>query len=169
MGPILAQCLGLPIGLAVCATVVVLWIYLTPVTKSPVVYPVLLLVLVLATCPVHELLHMLAHPQLGMSRKSIIGVWPSRLILYTHYDGELSRNRMIAVLAMPLLVITVVPLTVCAFIGHAPVTVAYVSALNALGTGIDILEIGLLLFQLPYSARLRISGSKVHWKPGKLT
>jgi hypothetical protein len=40
-GPILMQCFALPVGAAACAVLVVLWVYFTPVTKAPSVYPLM--------------------------------------------------------------------------------------------------------------------------------
>jgi hypothetical protein len=62
---------------------------------------------------VHELIHALVHPMAGRSSHSIVGFGLS-VGFYAHYDGELSRNRLVAILLMPLLVISIVPLLVSA-------------------------------------------------------
>jgi len=64
----------------------------------------------------HELSHALVHPKAGLSPHSILGFWPSRVSFYANYDGEMSRNRLIAILLMPLLTISIVPLLVSAVI-----------------------------------------------------
>jgi hypothetical protein len=46
--------------------------------------------------------HALVHPMAGRSPHSILGFWSS-LGFYAHYDGEMSRNRLVAILLMPLL------------------------------------------------------------------
>jgi hypothetical protein len=163
-GPVLMQCFALPLGIAASAVLVLLWIHWTPVTKTPVVFPILLAAVMLATFPIHEIIHAAAYPGAGKSPKTILGVWPSRMLFYAHYDGELSRNRFIAVLGMPLLVMSIVPLLVSALVGHASVTIAFASAFNALAAGGDILGICLLLFQVPRTATIHNHGWKTFWK-----
>lgn len=165
------QCFALPLGIAACAAVVTLWIYLTPVTKTPVASLPLLLATMLAIFPVHELIHAFVHPQMGLSRDSILGIWLSRQLFYAHYMGELSRNRFIAILVMPLLLISVVPLVVSALIVHASVTVAFLSSFNVLASGGDIFAICILLLQVPSAATVRNSGWKTYWRlcrPGEV-
>jgi hypothetical protein len=166
-GPILMQCFALPLGIVACGAVVGLWLLLTPVAKNPVASPILLALGILAIFPVHEMLHALVHPRWGMSRDSILGLWPSRLLFYAHYTGELSRNRFVAVLGMPLLVISTVPLAVCALIGHAPATVAFLSAFNAVAAGGDICGMCVVLLQVPSAATVRNQGWRTYWRPLK--
>lgn len=163
-GPILMQCFALPLGIAACAAVVTLWIYLTPVTKTPVASLPLLLGTMLAIFPVHEVIHAFVHPQMGLSRNSILGLWLSRQLFYAHYMGDLSRNRFIAILVMPLFLISVVPLVVSTIIGHASVTVAFLSSFNMLASGGDIFAICTLLLQVPNAATVRNNGWKTYWK-----
>src|SRR5688572_23663561 len=111
--PWLAQLYAFPIGFGVGLLIVVLWVVATPleVEASPVSTSALLGSF-FGIVVVHELIHAAVHPMAGRSRQSILGLWPSRLLFYAHYDGEMTRNRMIAVLLMPLLLISVVPLVI---------------------------------------------------------
>jgi hypothetical protein len=52
----------------------------------------------MALVVVHELIHAMVHPHGGKSDTTILGLWPSRLLFYAHYDGELTRYRFIAIL-----------------------------------------------------------------------
>jgi hypothetical protein len=162
-GPLLMQCFALPTGVGACAVFVMLWLHLTDVTKSPVARPLLLSLVLLAVFPVHEFIHIAAHPGWGFSQHSIIGFWPSRMLAYAHYDGVLSRNRFIAILAMPLIVISVGLLLVCAVIGNASVAVAFASCFNALGAGGDLSAIGMLIFQVPNRACVVNKGWRTYW------
>src|SRR6185503_13338146 len=104
------------------------------------------------------------HPGSGDSADSVLGFWPSRLLFYAHYVGELTRARFIAILLMPLLIISFVPLVVCAIIGHSSGLLAFSSALNALCACGDIFGVGLLLFQIPSDARVRNQGWRTYWR-----
>lgn len=101
VGPILMQAIAAPVGIAVAAIVLALWIYATPVAKHSTSNIPLLTGWLIVLIPVHELLHAVIHPGFGLFRRSILGFWPSKLLFYAHYDGILSRNRVLAILIMP--------------------------------------------------------------------
>jgi hypothetical protein len=162
-GPGVMQLFALPIGAAMCACVVYAWIHATPLIKHPVANLPAMIIGMFVLFPVHELLHAVVHPKCGISRRSILGAWPSRMLFYAHYDGVLSRNRFIAILGMPLLFITFLPLAVAMAFGHASVTIAFLSSLNALAAGGDIFGIGLLLWQVPRSADVFNRGWRTYW------
>jgi hypothetical protein len=165
--PILMQFLAVPLGIAMCAVVAALWFYLTPVADAPFTSPILLLGALPVIIPLHELIHALAHPHFGRSNCSVLGLWPSHLLFYAHYSGELSRNRFITILAMPLVVISGVPLLVSALLGRASIVLAAVSVLNTLTACGDVLGICLLILQVPRGAIVRNRGWKTYWRIGK--
>jgi hypothetical protein len=112
---------------------------------------------------VHELIHALVHPMAGRSPHSILGFGPS-VGFYAHYDGELSRNRLVAILLMPLLIISIVPLLVSAVTQVSSGWAAVVSTFNAFCACADMLEAGLVLFQIPATAIVRYKGWRMFWK-----
>ena len=108
----------------------------------------------------HELIHIAAHPRFGSSERSILGVWPAKLVPFAYYSGELSRARYLTVVIMPLLVLSFIPLLVCGITGRSSGVPAFISILNVLGSSGDILVLGLLLFQVPGSAVIRGQGGR---------
>ena len=112
----------------------------------------------------HELIHAAVHPKSGRSDRSILGFWPSRLLFYAHYDGELTRDRFIAILAMPTLVITLLPLAVAMATSSSHELAAWVSKWNAFFACGDLFGIILLLFQVQSRAICRNQGWKTYWK-----
>ena len=112
---------------------------------------------------VHELIHALVHPMAGRSPHSILGFWPS-VGFYANYDGELSRNRLVAILLMPLLIISIVPLLVSAVTQVSSGWVAFVSAFNAFCACADMLEAGLVLFQIPANRIVRYQSWRIYWR-----
>lgn len=163
--PWLAQLASLPIGLAAAAGVVVLWFTITPLKAAALIFSMPdFLVASIGFVIVHELIHAAAHPLAGRSSRSLLGIWPSRLIAYAYYDGELTRNRLVTILLMPFLVITFAPLLFSVITRSVSVWVAFVSVLNALGSSVDILFAAMLLVQVPPAGVVRNQGWWSYWR-----
>lgn len=114
--------------------------------------------------PIHELIHAFASPGLGMTARTYVGVWPSKLLFYAHYEGELSRERFLLVLAAPTLALTVVPLLLATTLRlGAPFLVAMAFA-NAVGAAGDLLGIGVILYQIPRGSLVRNKGWRSYWR-----
>jgi hypothetical protein len=161
------QLLALPIGIGLLLLVGALWIWATPLPtrffKSPN-FPEAALLSLVALVAVHELTHAMVHPNGGNSDKTILGLWPSRLLFYAHYDGELTRNRFIAILAMPTLVITLLPLALAMVTQKSHGIVAWISSMNVLFACGDVFGILLLAVQVPARAVCHNSGWRTFWR-----
>ena len=162
--PWLGGLLSLPIGVVAAVVVVMLWLLVMPLRDiaSAVSLPVLLFSFA-GIIVVHELIHALVHPMAGRSPRSILGYW-ALLGFYAHYDGEMSRNRLVACLLMPLLIISIVPLLVSAVTQVSSSWVAFVSAFNALCACVDILLAGSVLLQIPATAMVRFKTWRIYWR-----
>jgi hypothetical protein len=129
----------------------------------------LILAVILGSIPVHELVHALTHPHFGLSSESILGLWLSRGLFYAHYEGEMSRNRFLAILAMPFLILSLLPVAIIAFIGSsAPMSMqgylSIVALTNSILASADAVGFALLLSQIPSAAVVRNKGWKSFWK-----
>ncbi|HOC58078.1 MAG TPA: DUF3267 domain-containing protein [Verrucomicrobiota bacterium] len=163
--PWLAQFIGLPIGAVTAALIAVLWGKLTPLWDAPFTMTPWVFLLLCGGIPVvHELIHAATDPMGGRSEHSIVGFWPSRLLFYAHYDGELSRNRLVAILLMPLFVLSILPLLLAMAMQSAALWIAFVSAYNALSSCVDLLGAVMVLYQIPASATVRNQGWKTYWR-----
>lgn len=115
--------------------------------------------------PIHELIHAFANPRFGFTSRTAVGVWPSHLLFYAHYDGELPRDRFLAILVAPTVVLTVLPLLVCvAFRLDAP-AVAALAVANGIGAAGDLLGVGFVLAQIPRGTVIRNKEWRSYWKP----
>jgi hypothetical protein len=162
--PLIENLLALPIGVVAAVAVAALWFLVTPVRDiTPAMSLPTFLLVFAGLVVVHELLHALVHPMAGRSPHSILGFWAS-LGFYAHYDGEMSRNRLVAILLMPLLIISIVPLFVSAVTQVSSGWVAFVSAFNALCACVDMLLAGSVLFQIPATAIVRFKSWRIFWK-----
>jgi len=162
--PWLEKLLVLPIGVAAAVVVAELWFLVTPLRDiTPAMSLPTLLLSFAGLVVVHELIHALVHPMAGRSPHSILGFGPS-VGFYAHYDGELSRDRLVAILLMPLLIISIVPLLVSAVTQVSSGWVAFVSAFNAFCACADMLEAGLVLFQIPANRIVRYQSLRIYWR-----
>ena len=159
--PWVMQLLALPIGLTLAVFLGVLWLMLTPVGRGPPPSARQCLGALLAIVPAHEALHLAMHPRTG---DSIFGVWPSRLLFYTHYHNQLPCRRYIGVLLLPVVILSLVPLLACALTAAPSAFLAAASVINALLACGDLFTVGLLLAQVPLGATLRNKGWRVYWK-----
>jgi hypothetical protein len=156
--------LALPIGVVAAVTVAALWFLVTPLRDiTPETSLPAFLLMFAGFGVAHELSHALVHPMAGLSRRSILGFGPS-VGFYANYDGEMSRNRLVAILLMPVLTISIVPLLVSAAIQVSSGWVAFFSAFNFLcGCG-DMLLAGLVLIQIPATAIVRFKSWRIFWR-----
>ncbi|HXR47184.1 MAG TPA: DUF3267 domain-containing protein [Candidatus Limnocylindrales bacterium] len=166
-GPWMMQLFAIPLGVVAFIAIGALWFYRTE-TKESIFKPADSLVTMLGSFVilviVHELIHAMVHPQLGRSSQSILGFWPSRLLFYAHYDGELTRNRFIAILAMPTIMITFIPLIVAIIFHLSCGLIAWASTWNILFACGDLFGIILLLSQVPSNATCHNQGWRTYWK-----
>jgi hypothetical protein len=159
--PWVMQVLSLPVGLALALALGALWMTVTPLGDGPAPSVGECFAALLAVVPAHEALHLVMHPRTG---DSIIGFWPSRLLFYTHYHNRLSCRRYLAVLLTPVVVLSLIPLAVCALTATASPFFAVASVSNAVFASGDLFAVGLLLAQVPPHATLGSKGWRVWWK-----
>jgi hypothetical protein len=121
--------------------------------------------------PIHEFLHAVCHPGWGFSSNSVIGVWPSKVLVYAHYEGMMSRNRFLLTLAMPYIVLGLVPIPIVAVsevFGLTSLTAVALTYLSLIGSVLacgDAVGFWVVSLQIPSSAIVRNKGWKTYWKP----
>ncbi len=164
----LVQLYAAPVAMLNFVLLGIPWFFLTPLTKDqvigychrPKVWVLFILLLV-----VHEALHALAHPGHGSSPDTVLGIWPSRLVFYAHYDAEVTKSRFLVIILMPVLVLSLLPLALCSILGAAPALIAWLSILNALSSCVDVLGAMHVLYGVPNNAILRNLGWHTYWRP----
>jgi hypothetical protein len=135
--------------------------------STVVVTPVTALLSLLAVAGLilaHELLHATALPAGGLTPSTTLGFWPTAATPYVCYEGELSRNRQIAVGIAPFLVLSVVPILVGLCFSVAPFWLVALSAVNAFGASGDLIGTVLIALQVPASGRVRNKGLETWWR-----
>ncbi len=164
--PWLMQLLAIPVSLIAGGVIGALWFWFTPL-KSALIetkFAPWVLAALVWLIPVHEAIHALVHPGRGLSDRTCIGLWLSRGLFYAHCHGPMSRNRFIAILLAPFIVLSILPLIVCALTGTAhplPVTGSFVNALLACG---DLLGVLFIVCQIPPDATIQNQTWRTYWQ-----
>jgi hypothetical protein len=165
------QLRAIPIALVTLILLAVLWAALTPIIHEvdELTFPLPVgnfLLCLSGVIIVHEMLHALAHPGLGVSADSVIGLWPSRMFTYTIYTSELSKRRCFSILIVPFVTISIVPLVITVVTRTSSIWVAYISLLNGFLSCGDLLAAFMTLRQFPDGAVIRTKGWSTYWRPG---
>ncbi len=161
-GPVVLQLLAAPVSVLTGAGLfaAVLWLGLTNGSGVPSwVYGLV----VVAIIPVHEMLHAWTHPGHGRSAASIIGVWPARALFYAHYDDVLRRDRFVAILLMPFLILSLLPPAVAAAVRYDGAWVGVLSVVNGVFSCGDFVGVVLVLSQVPRGGIVRNQGYYTWW------
>jgi hypothetical protein len=162
-----AQLLALPLGFVVLALVLSAWWALIPTRYAYATFfwaGVLFLPMLPVQVVLHEVAHSWMHPHGGRSDATLFGFWPARLVFFVHYDGDLSRDRFLATAAAPFVILTLVPLALCAALSIAPFPVITLTGLNAVGASVDLLAIVLVASQVDRGAVVRNQGYRTWWR-----
>jgi len=161
--PMRAQLTAFPIGIGILGLLYFAWVTWAP---AAVILPDSVLGrlgALFCVIVVHELLHAVAHPGLGLSSDTCLGFWPKQATCYAHYVGAMPRNRLIVVLLLPLLLISLAPLLLSIALSMPIPYGAFVSPANGLLACVDVLGVGLLAVQVPPSAVVRNQGWVTWW------
>ena len=164
------QLRAIPIALVTIALLAALWIVLTPIMQivNRLTFPLRVfnfILCLLGVIVVHELIHVSIHPKIGSTKDSVIGLWPSRMFIYTIYIGELSKNRCLAILIMPFVALSILPLVFAAMTGVISFWAAYISIVNGFLASGDLLAAFMTIRQFPKGAIIRTKGWSTYWKP----
>ncbi|MBI5686846.1 MAG: DUF3267 domain-containing protein [Verrucomicrobia bacterium] len=179
--PVLMQFIALPLGVVMVGLLVTVLHFIAPrglcgngtivipPSEVSVAFAGALIVLVLLI-PVHEMIHALIHPAQGRTDKTMIGIWPSRLLFYAHYEGVLSRGRFLAVFAAPFIVLSLCPIPLIALMSAwgkcsaIEMCLTALSLINGLSSAGDALGMMLIASQVPTTANVRNRGWRTYWK-----
>ena len=162
------QLKAFPIAIANIGAILLLWMLLTPVEEllKNISFPLPFIGFVfclMGVLIIHELLHASIHPMAGLSARTIIGFWPSRMLLYTAYRGEMKRNRYLVLLLTPAVVICFTPIFIAMMTRFLNIWMVYITVVNAFLACGDMLA-SLAVFKLPPNAIIQNQGCNAYWR-----
>lgn len=157
------QLIALPIAIVIVGLLIGLLVLVWPPgSASGSIW--LLLAMAILLIPVHEILHAVCFPGGLQSPQTMIGIWPSRILFYAHYDGIMSRTRFLVTFAMPFLVLSLLPILIVGLWRWPSLELAALSIVNGAAASGDIIGLVLVGLQVPASARVRNRGWRTYWQ-----
>jgi hypothetical protein len=112
----------------------------------------------------HESLHALPTLVAGSPDAVTVGFWPRHLAPYVSYAGALSRETQLLSGVAPFVLLTVLPVAVAIVAPASAQLMRALSVLNALGSGADLIMLGLIMRQVPRRAAVRNQGFSTWWR-----
>jgi hypothetical protein len=123
--------------------------------------------------PLHELVHAVWHPRLGLSPQTVMVIWPAKLRFGVYYEGCMSRGRWVTMRAAPLICLSVIPAGLLTAFQYLPASFALnvflqvLMVVNGIGSGADLVAVMWVLFQVPAKARICFRSGRAYWQPAR--
>ena len=152
------------IGVTAAIAMAIIWIYLYPESLSfgsPSWNEFFISTAVLTFG--HEILHLFGLPKAGFGSSTTFGIWPKLCSPYVQHTVPMSRDRFILAAALPFLVLTIVPLLLAEYKAYIDY-LSWISVLNSIGAGHDLLLCFVAVFNLPAKAQVLESDKFIYWK-----
>lgn len=110
----------------------------------------------------HEILHLIFIPNIIKSEKTLIG--------FTLFGGfvtteeEISKSRYILITATPFIIISIILPLMLSFFGLLTSSLKFLILLNSIASSVDILNLLIILKQVPKKGIIKSNGPKTYWK-----
>lgn len=111
---------------------------------------------------IHELLHLVFVPDFLTSDKAFLGITYFGGFAYS--EEVLSKSRFILILLSPFVVISLILPGILGVLNLLNPLIKFIILVNAMGSGVDMLSVVLVLIQVPAGAYLTCNGMRTYWK-----
>lgn len=124
----------------------------------------------LLSIPAHELVHAAFLPDFGLSRSTILAVWPRKFRFGVYFEGKMSRSRWLVMRSAPFVILALLPALWLLVTTGAPrnftieTCMSLLILVNSLGAGADLLAAQWVLFHIPKGSTLMFMGGRAYWK-----
>lgn len=152
---------SMPLGGTMALAVLVLWLVLTP-WQPGVIGAAMLVATAILLAPLRECLHLIAWPG-GAGRRLECRRTGWTLSLRARCAGVVHRRQFLWLLALPFLLLSVLPVLGAAVVGASPQFLVVLTLLNAFASSGDVLAALLVMAQVPVDAVVREEGDEHVW------
>lgn len=110
----------------------------------------------------HELLHLIFIPNFIKSEKTFVGFTLFGGFVIT--EEEVSKSRYIFITIAPFMIISIILPLILSVFGLLTTTLKFLIILNAMASSVDMLNLLLIMKQVPKNATLKSNGPDTYWK-----
>ncbi|OXS68485.1 hypothetical protein B1B04_20365 [Lysinibacillus sp. KCTC 33748] len=114
---------------------------------------------------IHELLHLMFIPNFMKSEKISVGFTLFGAFVIT--EEEISKSRYIFITVAPFIILSIILPLILSVVGLLTTTLKFLVILNAMGSSVDLLNLLLIMKQVPKNATLTCNGPNTYWKKAK--
>lgn len=111
---------------------------------------------------IHELLHLMFIPNFMKSEKTFVGLTLFGAFVIT--EEEISKSRYIFITVAPFIILSIILPLILSVVGLLTTTLKFLVILNAMGSSVDLLNLLLIMKQVPKNATLTCNGPNTYWK-----
>ena len=110
----------------------------------------------------HELLHAVAIPNFLHSKKTYWGItWQGGFVSTTE---EMSKGRFCLISCLPFIILSLVLPVILGLMGKLSLFILFLACINGMGSSIDLLNLTLILFQVPNGSSIINNGFETYYK-----
>ena len=121
-----------------------------------------IILLLLFLIVLHELLHLIFIPHFIKSEKTYVGLTLFGGFVVT--EEEISKSRYIFITIAPFMIISIILPLILSVFGLLTPTLKFLIILNAMASSVDLLNLLLIMKQVPKKATLKSNGPNTYWK-----
>jgi len=111
---------------------------------------------------IHELLHLMFIPNFMKSEKTSVGLTLFGAFVMT--EEKISKPRYMFITIAPFMIISVILPLILSICGLLTTTIKFLIILNSMGSSVDLLNVLLIMKQVPKNATLTSNGANTYWK-----
>ena len=111
---------------------------------------------------IHELIHLILIPNFVKSERTYVGFTLFGGFVIT--EEEISKSRYVIITIAPFVIISIILPLVLSLLGLLTTTLKFLIILNAMASSVDLLNLLLIIKQVPKNAILKSNGPNTYWK-----
>jgi len=111
---------------------------------------------------IHELIHLIFIPNFIKSEKTYVGMMLFGGFVIT--EEEISKSRYMIITIAPFVIISIILPLLLSMLGLLTTTMKFLIILNAMASSVDLLNLLLIMKQVPKKAIIKNNGPNTYWK-----
>lgn len=135
--------------------------------QAPASWGAVLLVL-LVFIPLHELVHAVFQPGMGLTQRTVLVVWPQKILFGVYFDGCMSRRQWIIMRLAPLIMLSIIPAGLLLLFRYVAVPYAaeiftqVLMLVNGVGSGGDLVAVSWVLWWVPKKSKICFANGQAY-------